>query len=194
MPVAIRSRAPDYCARFVYHYQSNQKSVKKTLSFVLCLFLPLLAMNVAAAKELKVPVKKPLISVEIPNGWDVEELEKGLSCESKDGVVTVFFEVTGARGLDKLLDETIEWLKDQKVTIDESTKKESEFKAEGMDFERISWKGSNKEWGKSDIAFIFGDLGKGKVLVITYWIPEDGVEKHLPAINHMFDSFKRLDQ
>jgi len=166
--------------------------MKKTFSLILSLAVALVAVNVASAKTLKVPEKKAVISVEIPDSWTVEELDKGVSVESKDKVVTVFFEITGAKGLDKLLDETIDWLKEQKVKIDESSKKEADFKVEGMDFSRISWKGSNEEWGKSDIAFIFGDLGNGKIVVITYWLPESGLDKHIPAINKMFDSFKRI--
>jgi hypothetical protein len=166
--------------------------MRRFFSFALCLALPLFATTFVAAKTLEIPEKKPLFSVVVPDSWTVEELEKGLAVESKDGVVTVFFEVTGAKGLDQLLDETIDWLKDQKVKIDESTKKESDFKVEGMDWSRISWKGSNEEWGKSDIAFMFGDLGHGKIAVITYWLPESGLEKHIPSINKMFDSFKRI--
>ena len=162
----------------------------RTLTLSLC--LALIGATAVSAKTLLIPAKKAQISVEIPDSWTTEELEKGVSVESKDKVVTIFFEVTGARGLDKLLDETVEWLKSEKVTIDEASKKESEFKAEGMDWAKISWKGSNTEWGKSDIAFIFGDLGNGKIVVITYWLPEDGVEKHIGSINKVFDSFKKI--
>jgi hypothetical protein len=108
--------------------------------------------------------------------------------------VTILFEVTAAKGLDKLLDETIGWLKEQKVAIEEPTKKEADFKAAGMNWSKIAWEGGNAEWGKADIAFVFGDLGNGKVLVITYWITKKGGEKHSESIGAVFDSFKRIEE
>lgn len=166
--------------------------MKKHLSLGFCLAISLLPISSASAKTLHIADKTPVISVDVPSEWTSERIEKGISCQSDDGEATIFFEVATAKSLDKLLDETIEWLKEQKVTIDESTKTESSFKAEGMEWSKISWNGGNAEWGKGDIAFVFGDMGNNRVAVITYWITEKGVAKHSAEIGGIFDSFKRL--
>ena len=99
---------------------------------------------------------------------------------------------TGGKGIEKLIDENIEWLKEHKVKIDAATKSEAEFKAGGLDWSRVSFKATQKDTGESRVAFIFADLGGGKLLLITYWITEEGLEKHIPSINALFESFKRL--
>lgn len=167
--------------------------MKKFLALSLCLALSLLAATPAAAKTIKVPEKKALVSFEVPNSWSVEDLEKGVMCESKDEVVTILFEVTGGKGIEKLIDENIEWLtKEHKVDIDAATKSEADFKAGGLEWSRLSFKCTHKDTGAGRVAFIFSDIGGGKILLITYWITEEGMTKHIPSINALFESFRRL--
>lgn len=52
---------------------------------------------------------------------------------------------------------------------------------------------SLKEFGPAVIGFLFTDVGKGKVLTVTYWITRKESEKHLATIEKIFSSVKPLD-
>ena len=147
---------------------------------------------VVSAGTIKLPEKNPLVSFEAPDAWHPEDTDKGFSCESPDSEATVIFEVTSAKGLEALIDENIEWLAEQKVTIDKSSKVSKDFKAAGMDWSVIGWDGKNDEYGPASIRFGFVDIGKGKILMITYWVTKKGESRHQDTLNNMFDSVKKI--
>jgi hypothetical protein len=165
--------------------------MKKSIALALCLTFPLLAATVSA-KVIKIPEGEAVVSIDVPDSWGPENTEKGVAVESSDKEATVFFEVTGAKGTDALLEENVAWLKDQKVSIDQSSKSEKDFKTASMSWSRISWDGTSEEWGPATIGFAFSDVGNGKVLVVTYWITKKGWEKHDGELSKIFDSVKKL--
>jgi len=123
----------------------------------------------ASAKTIKIPKDKPSMTVEVPDSWKPEDTDAGIACESPDQVATIFFEVTEAKEIETLINDNIDWLtKEQKVKINGASKKEGDFKANGMDWTRIAWDGDSKEWGPSDVGFMFVKVGGGKVLTVTY--------------------------
>jgi hypothetical protein len=165
--------------------------MKKRLALALCLTLPFLAVTLSA-KVIKVPEEDSVVSVDAPDSWSPENTDKGVVTESADKEATVFFEVTSAKGTDALLDENIAWLKDQKVSIDQASKSEKDFKTSSMSWSRISWDGTSEEWGPATIGFAFADVGNRKVLVVTYWITKKGWEKHDSELSKIFDSVKKI--
>ena len=165
--------------------------MKKIIALALCLTFTIFIAPLSA-KVIKIPEGDAVVSVDVPDSWGPENTEKGVAVESSDKEATVFFEVTSAKGTDALLDENIAWLKDQKVSIDQSSKSEKDFKTASMSWSRISWDGTSEEWGPATIGFAFSDVGNGKVLVVTYWITKKGWEKHDGELSKIFDSVKKL--
>jgi hypothetical protein len=104
-----------------------------------------------------------------------------------------FFEGTSAKGLEALIDENVDWLtKDQEVELDRASEQKQDFETTNVQWKRISWNGTSKEWGPAAVGFVFTDGGDGKVLTVTYWITKKDAEKHFPAIEKIFESVKRV--
>jgi hypothetical protein len=161
---------------------------KSLVTFVLALAV---FTGFAFAGTIKIPKDKPAMTVEIPDSWKPEDTDAGITCESPDQVATVFFEVTAAKDLEALINDNVDWLtKEQKVKIDDSTKKEKDFTANGLDWKRISWDGDSKEWGPSAVGFMFVAVGDGKVLTVTYWITKKDIDKESAALDKIMDSIK----
>jgi hypothetical protein len=174
-------------------YQSNNPIMKKTSLLSLALSLSLFT-GLASAGTVKIPDKKPVVSVNVPDSWKPEELEKGFSCESPDQVVTIIFEVTSAKGVDKLIEENIDWLtKEQEVEIDEKTQSTKDFEANGIEWKRISWDGKSEDWGPSLVGLMFTDAGKGKILTVTYWVVKKDFAKQEKALEKILSSVKRIE-
>lgn len=167
--------------------------MKRNLIVALSLALPLLALTTASAEVVKIPKGTPAVTVSIPDKWEPEDTDKGIVCESPDKEATIFFEVTSAKKLEALIDENIEWLtSDQKVEIDKATQKSAEFEAGGMSWKSLAWKGKSEEWGPANIILAFADAGKGKVLMVTYWVTEKGEAKHGKQLTTILDSVKKV--
>ena len=66
----------------------------------------LLLASLAPAETINIPEDEPAISVNIPETWKPEAIDKGIACESPDKVATIIFEVTTEKGLDALIQET----------------------------------------------------------------------------------------
>ena len=148
----------------------------------------------ALAGTVKVPEKKTLITVEIPNSWKPETTDRGISCESPDQVATVFFEVAGSeKAMNKLMDENIDWLiKDQGLKV----KKDSELKKDilvgGIASSMLSYDADSKEFGPSKVGFVF-TMVNAKLLVITFWLTVEGFEKHETTLDAIFASVKPFE-
>jgi hypothetical protein len=163
---------------------------KFSLIALLVLLTPLLP---ATAGTIKIPTDKPAASAFVPDSWEPEATDEGISCESPDGVATVFLEVTTAKGLDALLKENIDWLvDDQKVKISEDSKETKDVEFGEVKFSRISWDATSKEWGPAVVGFLFTDLGNGKILTVTYWITKKDATKHYGTLEKIFASVKPL--
>lgn len=164
-------------------------SLSKLLATV---FLSLL-IGSAFAGTVKVPAKRPAITVEIPDSWEPEETDRGVACESPDQAATVFFEVVGTeKGMNSLLDENFEWLvKDQGVKINDTTKQEKDMLVAGIKSSVLSFDANSKEFGPAKVGFIFTPVGT-KVLVTTYWITNKGAAKHDATLTRIFNSIKPI--
>jgi hypothetical protein len=169
------------------------KTATKTVIPAGAFAFSLVLAHYAWAGTVNVPEDKPAVSVEIPDSWKPEETDKGIACESPDKVATIFFEVTSAKGLEALIDENVDWLtKDQGVELDKASEQKQEFETTNLQWKRISWSGTSKEWGPATVGFVFTDGGDGKVLTVTYWITKKDAEKHFPTIEKIFESVKRV--
>lgn len=155
-------------------------------------FFPVLATT-APAGTVKLPKEKPVVSVTIPDSWEPEETEDGVQCESPDQVATLIFEVTEQKGMNDLIDASVDWLmKDHKVEVDEKSQTAKDFESGGMQWKRISWQGSSKEHGPADVGFLFTEVGDGQLLAVTYWILHKDQEKQLEEIVKIYQSVKKI--
>ncbi len=162
----------------------------KRIILALCLF-PLLAGS-AFAKDIKIPSDEPVASVSLPAGWTSEETDNGISCQSKDGDATIFFEVAkGEKETTDLVNENIKFLTDQKVIIDKSSKHERSFEAADLKWEVLEYSGKD-ESGAEHIQMMFTEIKPGKVMMITYWVTTKAEATYKDQIVKLFDSFKKL--
>ena len=115
------------------------KKLSLAVLFALALVTP------SFAKTFKVPDEGSFASITIPDDWKSKEIDKGVEAQSKDDEVYFAVEATDAKGMDKTIEEAIDFLKEQGVTIDPKTQKQSEGKVNGMEGVDITWSGKDKE-------------------------------------------------
>jgi hypothetical protein len=158
----------------------------------------LLAVMLAAAlatpvlaKTFKVPDEKPTASITIPDSWKSKEIDKGVEAQSSDSEVYFAVEATNAKGLEKTVEEAVEYLKGQGVTVDSSTMKQSEGNLNGMKGWDITWSGTDKE-GAAIVSVTILAVSDQDALIITYWASPEGTKKYEKELGGILNSIKKV--
>jgi len=160
-------------------------------SYSLALFLALALLPPAFGKTFKVPDEESFASITIPDAWKAKEIDKGVEAQSPDGEVWFAVEGTDAKGLDKTIEEAVDFLKEKGVTVDLTTQKQSSSKLNGMDTTELDWKGTDKD-GAAEISLSVIAINSDHALLVTYWASPEGTKKHISDLGDIVNSIKAI--
>ena len=157
----------------------------------LALLVALALATPSFAKTFKIPDEGSFASITIPDDWKSKEIDSGVESQSADDEVYFAVETTDAKGMDKAIEEAVQYLHEQGVTVDEKSMKQSEGKINGMDGVDVTWNGKDKE-GAAIISLTILAANKDKVLLITYWASPEGTKKHDKELGAILKSVKPI--
>lgn len=161
--------------------------MKKLIAAAACsvLMLP----TASFAKTLIFPSDNPVAQITMPDSWDPEETESGIQGTSDDGAIYISIDVASDKTSDKVIDDALDFLKDNGVTVDPKSQKESDDEVNGMKMSNLDWDGSDKD-GPVNIGLSFLSPRAGKLLVVTYWGSKGDQEKHGKQLVSIINSLK----
>src|SRR5947209_13429308 len=144
----------------------------------------------AQAKTMKVPNDDfAIASINIPDSWEPEEITNGVAGTSPDRAVYLSVVAVGSdKGMKAEIDDTFEMLKEHKVDLDESSKKENKFKINDLEAEEMLYQGKDED-GPAAVSITFVPV-KEKLLVLTYWVSTDKEKKHADEVSKIVQSLK----
>ena len=152
----------------------------------------LLASGSAYAGEIKFPSDEPVASVTFPDGWGEKETETGIDATAPDESIYMSIDVAEPKDTDQTVADTVTWLKDQGVTVDPATAKESKGTLNGLEAVNVNWDGTDKD-GPASISLALVAVPANKVLVLTYWGTKGEQEKNGEAMNSIINSIKAAE-
>lgn len=145
----------------------------------------------AYAKVFKLPEKKPVLSVSIPDDWSPEEIDHGVKGQSEDDAIFISMESTRSeKGMDSIMKSTFDMLAEHKVVFDKDKKKSQKFKLAGQDAEEMIFTGTDED-GPATITITIFAVGED-VFVLTYWATTAKAAKHSPDVAKIVQSIKLL--
>ena len=160
----------------------------------LLLFVALLISAVpspAAAKEFRLPQDTPVAAITLPETWKPELIEKGVQGQTADNSVYLCAETTGSeKEMTTIIDDTFAMLKEHKVDLDHTVKKETKFLINGLPADELLYDGKDQD-GPTLVSITFINVGKN-ALVLTYWASVDGNKKHQSEVEKVLASIKAL--
>lgn len=144
----------------------------------------------AEAKTMKLPNDDfGIASIDIPDSWEPEEITNGVAGTSPDKAVYLAIVAVGSdKGMKAEIDDTFEMLKEHKVVLDESSKKENKFKINDLDAQELLYQGKDED-GPTAVSIVFVPI-KDKLIIMTYWVSTEDEEKHLPEVGKIVNSLK----
>jgi hypothetical protein len=156
------------------------------------LLLALIAAGVpgaAFAKDVKLPQDKPVIAMSLPDAWSPKDVEDGVEATSADGSTYIVFEVTDAKDLGTLVEESVKFLIKEGVTLDMATKKRGEGVINGMKSVNFDFAGKDKE-GDTKVSLTVLLPNPEKAVLITYWGTAEGEKANAAALDGILKSLK----
>jgi hypothetical protein len=161
--------------------------MKTLLTLISLAFVGVIA---ADAKTFKLPNDDfAIASIDMPDSWKPKEVENGVEGQSSDDAVYISVVAVGSeKGMSGEIDDTFEMLKKNKVTLDESTKKENKFKVGAFDATELLYQGKDED-GPAAVSITFVPI-KDKMIIITYWVSTDKEKEHQKEVGTIVNSLK----
>jgi|SRR5947209_3907272 len=144
----------------------------------------------AFAKTFKLPNEEfAIASIDFPKDWHPEEIDNGAAGQSSDDSVYLAAVAVGSdKGMDAELEDTFTMLKEHKVKLDQSSKKENKFKLHGEEVSELIFHGEDED-GPCSISISFVPV-KDKVVVLTYWVTTEKEKEHQEEVGKILQSLK----
>jgi hypothetical protein len=160
--------------------------MKKTL--LLTLSACALLAGSASAKDFKLPNEDfGIATISIPDSWKPSEIDNGVEATSPDDAVYIAADAVGSdKGVDAEIDDTFKMLKEHKVKLDQSSKKENKFKINGLDADELLFQGTDED-GPTAVSIVFVTV-KDKLVVLTYWVTTAEEKKNYDTVMKIVNS------
>jgi len=161
--------------------------MKTLLTLIAIAFLGTLTVD---AKTFKLPNEDfAIASIDMPDSWKPKEFDNGVSGQSSDDAVYISVVAVGSeKGMTAEIEDTFDMLKKQKVTLDESSKKENKFKIGSLDATELLYQGKDED-GPAAISITFVPI-KDKLIIFTYWVTTAKEKEHLKEVGTIVNSLK----
>ena len=145
----------------------------------------------ALAKPFELPDAKPIVTIDLPNAWSPEEIDKGAQATSPDASIYVAFEVQNLKNLENAIVEGVKFFAESGVKIDPKSQKKTEAKVNGFDVVDLGWDGVDKD-GPTKVSLSIIILSETKVGMLSYWGSPAGEKKYASQLKAIAESIQPL--
>jgi len=161
--------------------------MKTLLTLITLAFVGVIAVD---AKTFKLPNDDfAIASIEMPDSWKPKAVDNGIWGQSSDDAVYISVVAVGTdKGVDAEIEDTIDMLTKNKVTLDQSTKKENKFKAGEFDATEYLFQGKDED-GPTAVSITLIPV-KEKLLILTYWVTTAKEKEHQAEVGKIVNSLK----
>lgn len=149
----------------------------------------LISATASLAGSFTFPADEPAATVEIPDDWQPTETDYGVEGNSPDAGTYISFDIAGAEDMDQVMTDVFAFLEENGVTADPASQKETKDELNGMSFETIDWKGTDKDGPVSIGVGIIG-LSDEKIAIVTYWASTETEATNLPEVGKILATLK----
>lgn len=153
---------------------------------LLALALPMAAQ----AKSFKIGDDTPFATVAVPDSWDPEEIDHGVSGNSEAGTY-VQVEAVALKDIEATITENLKYLAGEGVSISDSSLKKGEARIDGVDLIIREWHGTDKD-GDAVVTIAIAVLDPERTVVMTTWSSPDAEKTDGAEIESIAGSIKAV--
>ncbi len=144
----------------------------------------------ADAKNFAIPAKNPVMTMNVPDNWKVEEIEYGFSAVSPGRDVFFSVEYATANKVDALMKNNEKWMKENKIKMVKPQQVEAPIN--GIPSTVFTFE-TTDENGPTTLDFIMMPGGDNRLVMFTLWGSSNERKKHGAAIDAMMGSIKPIN-
>ncbi|KQW31261.1 histidine kinase [Rhizobium sp. Root274] len=152
----------------------------------------LLTAGTSLAGAFNFPSDDPVATVDIPESWKPSETDYGYEATSPDGGTYISFDAAGAEDTEEVIKGVFTFLEENGVTADPASQTESKGDQNGMPYQTLSWKGTDKD-GPVTIGVGIVGISEDSLAIVTYWASTETEEKNNPDVNKMLESIRAAE-
>jgi hypothetical protein len=149
----------------------------------------LLTAGTSLAGTFSFPADDPVATVDIPDDWQPSETDYGVEGNSPDAGTYISFDAAGAEDTEQVITAVFAFLEENGVTADPASQTESKGDQNGMPYETLSWKGTDKD-GPVTIGVGIIGLSAESLAIVTYWASTETEEKNMPEVNKILETIR----
>ncbi|MFN4205279.1 MAG: histidine kinase [Agrobacterium albertimagni] len=149
----------------------------------------LITASTAFAGTFTFPSDEPAAIVDIPDDWQPTETDYGVEANSPDAGTYISFDVAGAEDMEQVMTDVFAFLEENGVVPDPASQHESKDDLNGMPFQTIDWKGTDKDGPVSIGVGIIG-LSDEKIAIVTYWASTETEAENMPEVGKILATLK----
>lgn len=147
-----------------------------------------LAATPALAKKMSVPEDNPIATVEIPDDWQPDSIDRGAEGTSPDNTTYIAVEEVDGADAKAATSESIDLFQKDSMKIDESSMKTNDIDFGGKKGVDITVNGTNKDGPQNLEIVLMPTPTDGKFLLLTYWGTPDGAKANKAALDKIQES------
>lgn len=149
----------------------------------------LLTAGASLAGSFSFPSDDPVATVDIPDAWKPSETDYGVEATSPDQGTYISFDAAGAEDTEEVIKSVFTFLEENGVTADPASQAESKGEQNGMPYQTLSWKGTDKD-GPVTIGVGIIGISEESLAIVTYWASAETEEKNMPGINTILGTIR----
>ena len=149
--------------------------------------------NRLSAKVFDLPAAGPVVTIELPDAWAPEVIERGAQATSPDTTVYVAFQVADARDTDRAIAEAVTFFAASGIRIDPATQKRLDGKINGMDLVDVTWDGVDAN-GPTKAALSVILVSDAKIGILTYRGSAAGEARYADPLKAIVDSIRPVSR
>jgi hypothetical protein len=161
--------------------------VIRLASSALALFL---SCSLATAATFAIPIKRPIVTVDIPDSWGPKARTSGVEAKSDDDEIHVVLEVVTAADVNSAVQEGVDLLLKGGVRIDTESAEVQQVKIGDLDASAVRFAGKYKDRAANMSLTLLATNAAGKFLLLYYWGSPEGEQDNKDSLQAIADSIQ----
>jgi hypothetical protein len=149
-----------------------------------------LSCSLATAGTFAIPIKHPIVTVDIPDSWGPKARISGVEAKSDDDEIHVVLEVVTAADVNSAVQEGVDLLLKGGVRIDTERVELQQVKIGDLDASAVRLAGKYKDRPANMGLTLLATNAAGKFLLLYYWGSPEGEQDNKDSLQAIADSIQ----
>jgi hypothetical protein len=162
--------------------------LKSTYRIVMIAAAIAVFMPAAQAKVFSIPAEDAIATINAPDEWEPNEIDKGVEMNSPDGGIYVDAEAVKADDISGAIAETMKVLTAQGLVLDQSSQKTADSEKNGLKMHDFLYTGKDKDGPTNFAITLVETADPSTYLMLTFWGSDEALKANGKALHELTES------